>query len=73
MKWFIIAASMILLTSCVKHIPEQDIYIKVLRPGGKIGIIKMDAGYLDEINKGKSWIPAKGLEEKLRGIGYGIR
>lgn len=55
------------LTSCVKHIPSEDIYLRYSHHNEGPFIMKMDKGYLDEVNKGKTWIPANEAEQKLKG------
>ena len=66
MKTLFIVA-MIFLSSCVTtHFPSEDIYVRFFM-GGQVGTLRMEKGYLDEENKGKTWKPVADLERELGG------
>jgi len=65
--FIVLLFSIFLLTSCVTHIPAEDIYFRVYTPRG-LEVMKMEKGYLDEINKGKAWVTVKEYDEKMKGL-----
>ena len=58
----IIVIYILILPSCaVRHIPEEDIYVMYATPMGPLPL-ELPMGYLDEENKGQTWMP---VEEPL--------
>ncbi len=54
---------MLILPSCaVRHIPSEDIYVMFATPMGPIPL-ELPKGYLDEENKGETWIPVEEILE----------
>ena len=58
------------LTSCVNYIPSEDIYMRYYHPQTGIGMMKVEKGLLDEINKGKACMTVKEFDEKMKRGSY---
>jgi len=68
MKIIIACFVFLFLASCVHHIPDGNVVIKIYSPSGP-AILLMEKGYLDKENHDKNWIYKHEWNEKRKGKG----